>query len=148
MCSAACRWHERFLSYLTLLRIGVYHRTSNAEVIKRITNILQRRKKHKAFHPDTPQKILNLGGDFFALWCDSEDLVFPLLAIHNLTNDIKVLNLSEIEGIERHNYWVNLLDNQGVSNQQEKFIIQPYQSVWLMPEFIDSVSALWAPYTN
>lgn len=123
-------------------------RTSNAEVIKRLTNILQRRKKHRAFHPDTPQKVLDLGSDFFALWRDSDDLVFPLLAIHNLTNDIKILNLSEIEGIERHNYWVNLLDNQGVSSQQDKFVIQPYQSVWLMPESIDSVSALWAPYTD
>ncbi|MBD3821268.1 MAG: alpha-amylase, partial [Thiotrichales bacterium] len=89
----------------------------------------------------------DLGSDFFALWRDGDDLVFPLLAIHNLTNDIKILNLSEIAGIERHNYWVNLLDNQGVASQEEKYVIQPYQSVWLMPESIDSVSALWAPFT-
>jgi sucrose phosphorylase len=122
-------------------------RTSNAEVIKRLTNILKRRKKHKAFHADTPQQILDLGSDFFALWRDSKDLVFPLLAIHNLTSDIKILNLSEIAGVERFSYWVNLLDNHGVSSQEERFVIQPYQSVWLMPESIDGVSALWAPFT-
>lgn len=136
------KWDYEYLQ--ALIESG---RTSNAEVIKRLTNILQRRKKHKAFHPDTPQKILDLGSDFFALWRDGDDLVFPLLAIHNLTNDIKILNLSEIAGIERHNYWVNLLDNQGVVSQEEKYVIQPYQSVWLMPESIDSVSALWAPFT-
>lgn len=123
-------------------------RTSNAEVIKRLANILRRRKKHKAFHPCTPQKVIDLGADYFALWRDGEDIVFPLLAIHNLTPDIKLLNLSEIEGMEKHNYWVNLLDNKGISASEEKYVIQPYQSVWLMPETIDSVSALWAPYTD
>jgi sucrose phosphorylase len=137
------RWDYEYL--LALVDSG---RTSNAEVLKRITNILQRRKKHKAFHPDTPQKVLNLGRDFFALWRDSEDLRFPLLAIHNLTNDIKLINLSEIEGMERFSYWVNLLDNGGVSNAETKYVLQPYQSVWLMPETVDDVSALWAPYTD
>ncbi len=137
------RWDYEYL--LALVDSG---RTSNAEVLKRITNILQRRKKHKAFHPDTPQKVLNLGSDFFALWRDAEDLRFPLLAIHNLTNDIKLINLSEIEGMERFSYWVNLLDNGGVSNAETKYVLQPYQSVWLMPETVDDVSALWAPYTD
>lgn len=136
------KWDYEYLQ--ALIESG---RTSNAEVIKRLTNILQRRKKHKAFHPDTPQTIVDLGSDFFALWRDSEDLVFPLLAIHNLTNDIQILNLADVQGIKRHNYWVNLLDNQGVSSQEEKYVMQPYQSVWLMPESIDSVSALWAPFT-
>lgn len=123
-------------------------RTSNAEVLKRLTNILQRRKKHKSFHPDTPQKILDLGSDFFALWRDGEDLKFPLLAIHNLTPEIKLMDLSKIAGLERHSYWVNLLDNGGVSAVEEKYVLQPYQSVWLMPETVDDVSALWAPYTD
>jgi len=123
-------------------------RTSNAEVLKRLTNILQRRKKHKSFHPDTPQTVLDLGSDFFALWRDGKDLKFPLLAIHNLTPDIKLLNLSEISGIKRHSYWVNLLDNGGVSSAEENYVLQPYQSVWLMPETVDDVSALWAPFTD
>lgn len=137
------KWDYEYLQ--ALIESG---RTSNAEVVKRITNILHRRKKHKAFHPCTPQRIIDLGSDFFALWRDGEGIMFPLLALHNLTSDIKILNLSEIEGIERHSYWVNLLDNKGVSSSEEKFVIQPYQSVWLMPETIDSVSALWAPYTD
>lgn len=123
-------------------------RTSNAEVIKRLTNILQRRKKHKAFHPDTPQTVLDLGGDFFALWRDSEELRFPLLAVHNLTSEIKMLDLTEIEGMERYSYWTNLLDNSGVASSETNYVLQPYQSVWLMPETVDDVSALWAPYTD
>lgn len=123
-------------------------RTSNAEVIKRLTNILQRRKKHKAFHPDTPQKILNIGSDYFAVWRDGADLKFPLLSINNLTSDIKILDLSAIEGIDRHSYWVNLLDNQGISASEQKYLVQPYQSLWLMPETIDGVSALWATFTD
>ncbi|WP_321277220.1 sugar phosphorylase [Thiomicrorhabdus indica] len=123
-------------------------RTSNAEVIKRLTNLLMRRKKHKAFHPDIGQKVLDLGSDFFALWRDEKGLRFPLLAIHNLTSELKILDISAIEGIERHSYWINLLDNHGVSAQEQKFVMQPYQSIWLMPEQIDGESALWAMYTD
>lgn len=123
-------------------------RTSNAEVIKRLTNILQRRKKHKAFHPDTPQTVLDLGRDFFALWRDGDGLRFPLLAVHNLTSEIKMLDLTGIEGMERFSYWTNLLDNSGVASSETNYVLQPYQSVWLMPETVDDVSALWAPYTD
>ena len=137
------RWEYEYLQ--ALIESG---RTSNAEVIKRITNILQRRKKHKAFHPDTPQQVLDLGKDFFALWRDAEGLKFPLLVIHNLTSEIKLLDLSKIEGMDRSSYWVNLLDNKGTAAKEEKYVLQPYQSVWLMPETVDDVSALWAPFTN
>ncbi|MDG6774724.1 sugar phosphorylase [Thiomicrorhabdus sp. ZW0627] len=137
------RWDYEYLK--ALIESG---RTSNAEVIKRLTNILQRRKRHKAFHPDTPQKVLDLGSDFFALWRDSEDLRFPMLAIHNLTSDIKMVNLAEIEGMERFSYWTNLLDNSGVAAAETNYVLQPYQSVWLMPETVDDVSALWAPFTD
>ena len=137
------RWDYDYLQ--ALIESG---RTSNAEVLKRLTNILQRRKKHKAFHPDVPQHVIDLGQSFFALWRDEEGLRFPLLAIHNLTSEIKLIDLSKIAGIERFSYWVNLLDNRGVSSAENNFVLQPYQSVWLMPETVDDVSALWAPFTD
>jgi len=137
------RWDYDYLQ--ALIESG---RTSNAEVLKRLTNILQRRKKHKAFHPDVAQHIIDLGQSFFALWRDEEGLRFPLLAIHNLTSEIKLIDLSKIAGVERFSYWVNLLDNRGVSSEENNFVLQPYQSVWLMPETVDDVSALWAPFTD
>jgi len=137
------RWEYEYLQ--ALIESG---RTSNAEVLKRITNILQRRKKHKAFHPETGQKIIQLGGEFFALWRDDENIRFPVLVIHNLTSEIKLINLANIEGMERFSYWVNLLDNKGTAATEEKFVLQPYQSVWLIPETVDDVSALWAPFTD
>ncbi|MDG4813128.1 sugar phosphorylase [Hydrogenovibrio sp. 3SP14C1] len=137
------RWDYDYLQ--ALIESG---RTSNAEVLKRLTNILQRRKKHMAFHPDVPQHIIDLGQSFFALWRDEEGLRFPLLAIHNLTSEIKLIDLSKISGVERFSYWVNLLDNRGVSSGENNFVLQPYQSVWLMPETVDDVSALWAPFTD
>lgn len=139
------RRHWEFDYLQALIESG---RTSNAEVLKRIINILQRRKKHKAFHPDTPQQIIDLGTDFFALWRDGDGLKFPLLAIHNLTNDIKMINISDIEGTERFSYWVNLLDNGVVSSHEQQYVLKPYQSIWLMPETVDHVSALWAPFTD
>lgn len=137
------RWDYDYLQ--ALLDSG---RTSNAEVLKRLTAILQRRKKHQAFDPDTPQRVLNLGSDYFALWRDGPGLRFPLLALFNLTADIKLLDLSAIEGIERFDSWVNLIDHRGVSGSETQFVMQPYQAVWLMPETVDGVSSLWAPVTD
>ncbi|MBF6057562.1 MULTISPECIES: sugar phosphorylase [Thiomicrorhabdus] len=137
------KWEFEYLQ--ALIESG---RTSNAEVVKRLTNLLQRRKKHKAFHPETPQQVLDLGSDYFALWRDGEGLRFPLLAIHNLTPEIKILDLSVIEGFDRHNYWINLLDNQGVFSGEQRYVMQPYQSIWLMPEQIGGESALWALSTD
>ena len=137
------KWEYEYLQ--ALIESG---RTSNAEVLKRLVNLLKRRKKHKAFHPETGQRVLNLGSDLFVLWREDESVKFPVLAVHNLTPEIKLLNLSEIAGFERHNYWVNLLDNQVVSAQEDKYVLQPYQSLWLMPEEIDGESALWAIATE
>lgn len=139
------RRHWEFDYLQALIESG---RTSNAEVLKRIINILQRRKKHRAFHPDTPQQIVDLGPDFFALWRDGETLKFPLLAIHNLTAEIKIIDLSQITGMNRFSYWVNLLDNGVVSSLEDQYVLKPYQSIWLMPETVNHVSALWAPFTD
>ncbi|MBO1923284.1 sugar phosphorylase [Thiomicrorhabdus sp. 6S3-12] len=123
-------------------------RSSNAEVIKRLTRLLTLRKKHKAFDPNTPQQILDLGKEFFALWRAGDDVKFPILAIHNLTSDIQMLDLSQINGFNEHPVWVNLLDATMVESQSDKFVLQPYQSLWLMPEQIDGESALWALSTS
>lgn len=137
------KWDYEYLQ--ALIESG---RTSNAEVLKRLVNLLKRRKKHKAFHPETGQRVLDLGAGLFALWREDAQVKFPVLAIHNLTADITLLDLSAIAGFERHNYWVNVLDNQIVSAQEDKYVLQPYQSLWLMPEEIEGESALWALSTD
>jgi glycosidase len=137
------KWDYEYL--LALIESG---RTSNAEVLKRLVNLLERRKRHKAFDPEIGQTVLNLGSDLFAVWRHADDLKFPLLAIHNLTPEIKFLDFSSIDCLQNHLYWVNLLDNQVVSAHKEKYVLQPYQSLWLMPEEVDGESSLWAMSTN
>ncbi|MBO1926436.1 sugar phosphorylase [Thiomicrorhabdus sp. 6S2-11] len=123
-------------------------RSSNAEVIKRLTNLIKQRKKHKAFDPNTPQRILDLGSNFFALWRAGDGVKFPVLAIHNLTPEIQMLDVSEIDGFTAHTSWINLLGNQIMTSESQKTVLQPYQSMWLMPQEIDGESALWALSTD
>ncbi|BBP44902.1 sucrose phosphorylase [Thiosulfatimonas sediminis] len=134
-------------SYLQAL-IGS-ERSSNAEVIKRLTNLIKQRKKHKAFDPHTPQRVVDLGSNFFILWRAGDGVKFPLLAVHNLTAEIQPLDLTLIDGFTAHKAWVDLLAaGQIISLQSSKAMLQPYQSMWLMPQEIDGESALWAISTN
>lgn len=137
------KWDYEYLQAL----IGS-ERSSNAEVIKRVTNLIKQRKKHKAFDPNTPQRILDLGSRFFALWRAGDGVKFPVLAIHNLTPEIQMLDVSEIDGFTAHDSWVNLLGSQIITSQPQKTVLQPYQSMWLMPQEINGESALWAISTN
>ena len=121
--------------------------TSNAQVLQRLTAILKRRKKHKAFHPDVNQKVLDLGHDFFVVWRGLDELEFPLLAVFNLTAEIKSLDLSHEPGLVQHDKWVNLLEPT-VFEPANPIELQPYQVLWLMPETINNVSPLWAMSTE
>lgn len=123
-------------------------RTSNAEVLERLTAIMKIRKKHKAFHPDTPQQVLNLGSDYFALWRAGSDVNFPLLAIHNLTNEIKMLDVSTIEGFDVCELWVEVLEGNLVKSTETSLLLQPYQAVWMVPEAVEGVSSRWAMHID
>ncbi|AHF02047.1 alpha-amylase [Thiomicrospira aerophila AL3] len=125
----------------------------NAKVLKRLVAVLKRRKKHRAFHPDTNQQVLNLGPAFFALWRGLGELKFPLLAVFNLTNDFQTFDLAAClvasAGIESQSQqWVNLLDHQTYDQDDAAVMLAPYQVLWLMPGQLDDVNPLWAMHTD
>ena len=122
--------------------------TSNAQVLQRMTQVMKRRKKHKAFHPDTNQRVLDLGSDYFIVWRGLGELDFPLLAVFNLTNELKTLDMHLEEGVDQAEKWVNILDHQVFEPKQQPMTLQPYQVLWLMPETVDNVSPLWAMQTE
>lgn len=121
--------------------------TSNSQVLQRLISILKRRKKHKAFHPDVNQRVLDLGQEFFILWRGLDELEFPLLAVFNLTDEMKTLDLSFETGLAEQDKWVNLLDPM-VIDTTKPIELQPYQVLWLMPETVNNVSPLWAMTTE
>ncbi|WP_044411071.1 sugar phosphorylase [Thiomicrospira microaerophila] len=120
----------------------------NSRVLTRLLQVLKKRKKHKAFHPDTAQKVLDCGADFFVVWRGLDQLDFPLLAVFNLTNQIKTLDGHVEQASEIHQDWVDLLEKKTYSLNQQPLSLQPYQVLWLMPATVDNVSPLWAMQTD
>lgn len=137
------KWEK---SYLKALLDG--QNTSNSQVLNRLIHVLKRRKKHKAFHPDTSQKVLDFGSSFFAIWRGLNELDFPLLAIFNLTSEVKELDIQHESGLDSASGWVDILDHQHYQPTSQPMILQPYQVLWLMPDNVDSVSPLWAMSTS
>ncbi|MBE0493029.1 MAG: sugar phosphorylase [Thiomicrospira sp.] len=133
-------------TYLKALLDG--QNTANSQVLNRLIHVLKRRKKHKAFHPDTSQKVLDLGTGFFAVWRGLGELDFPLLSIFNLTSEVKELDIQHEIGFESAEGWVNILDHEHYEPQNQLLVLQPYQVLWLMPDNVDNVSPLWAMSTS
>lgn len=137
------KWEK---NYLKALLDG--QNTSNSQVLNRLIHVLKRRKKHKAFHPDVSQKVLDLGSGFFAVWRGLGELDFPLLAVFNLTSEVKELDIQHETGLDIATGWVDILDHQHYEPMSQPLVLQPYQVLWLMPDNVDSVSPLWAMSTN
>lgn len=137
------KWEK---NYLKALLDG--QNTANSQVLSRLIHVLKRRKKHKAFHPDVSQKVLDLGSGFFAVWRGLGELDFPLLAIFNLTSEVKELDIQHESGFDGADGWVNILDHQHYEPKHQPFVLQPYQVLWLMPDNVDNVSPLWAMSTH
>ncbi|HEY9017913.1 sugar phosphorylase [Thiomicrospira sp.] len=137
------KWEKSYLKALLDAQ-----NTANSQVLNRLIHVLKRRKKHKAFHPDTSQKVLDVGSSFFAIWRGLNELDFPLLAIFNLTSEVKELDMQHEAGLDLAVGWVDILDHQHYQPKQKPLVLQPYQVVWLMPDSVDNVSPLWAMSTN
>lgn len=137
------KWEK---NYLKALLDG--QNTSNSQVLNRLIHVLKRRKKHRAFHPDTSQKVLDLGSSFFVVWRGLDELDFPLLAIFNLTGEVKEFDIQHEAGLECAEGWVDILDHQHYEPMSQALVLQPYQVLWLMPDNVDSVSPLWAMSTT
>ena len=104
--------------------------TPNALVFKELRRLLKIRKQHKAFHPNASQMILELGDEFFAIQRRTEKHD-SLTAISNLTEWPQHLCWSQLIGVTKAERCWDLITEQGINNEKEFMILQPYQTVWL-----------------
>jgi sucrose phosphorylase len=95
-----------------------------AEYVRR----LRLRQGLPAFHPEAPQRILELGEGTFALERVSLDAGQRLLALHNCTQEPRKAVCAELaEGS-----WVDVLDPAAPELGGGSLTMKPYQAVWLV----------------
>ncbi len=108
-------------SYDELIMLLKNPKTPQAQVFKGLTRLLSLRREQAAFHPDSPQTILDLGPGVFALKRQSHDGCQTILALHNLQPTPNNVLLPE-------GPWHSLLDTQQLTSE---ILLQPYQIAWL-----------------
>ncbi|HEX2906248.1 MAG TPA: sugar phosphorylase [Phototrophicaceae bacterium] len=91
--------------------------TRQAQVFQLYRHLLRRRRTEAAFHPGTPQQVLDIHPAVFALKRGE------LLALHNMSNTPISIDLPSGQ-------WHDLISDR---NYQQQTNLSPYQSVWLVP---------------
>jgi len=92
-----------------------------ATILSRYLNLLRIRRQQSAFHPDSPQEILDLGPSLFAI--RREGPGGSLLALHNLTASPVVVMLAG-----QHRDLLAEKERLG-----DEITLSPYEVRWLVP---------------
>ena len=93
---------------------------------KNITNLLEIRRKQKAFHPNGIRSSVNMGKKIFCFKRQSVDKKQSILCITNLSSKIQITKINR-----KFLTWKNLLssNNNHISNKMIK--LEPFETVWL-----------------
>jgi len=101
-----------------------------ATVLRKYTRLLRLRAQHPAFHPDGPQKILNLGNTFFAVQRTSPDRRETIVAVSNLTSRTVSLKLDgRIPAIADKP--TDILRPRNFGANGRTLSLSPYKTAWL-----------------
>ena len=104
--------------------------TECGQVFPEYVRLLNVRKGIKAFHPDAPQRILEVSEGLFALERISLDGKQRIIALYNFTSDLRSIDLSEISGPERN--FIDLLHPEPPDVQEGALQMRPFQAIWLL----------------
>ncbi|WP_027351571.1 sugar phosphorylase [Halotalea alkalilenta] len=116
-------WRREELDHL----IGAM--TPTRFVFKAMTQLLNKRRREPCFHPNVPQRVIDLGPGIFAFLRGPMADGRRLLAIHSVTDQPIELHLPQAYLTDR---WEDLLGH--FDPLAEKPLLKPYYSAWLVSQ--------------
>lgn len=119
------RWDEAILLDELASETSHHH-----QVFYRLKHLLSVRTKQAAFHPNATQFTLHLGEQIFGYWRQSLDRRQSIFCIYNISNDLQVLALGEINLIGLDD-WFDLITEDKIEDIRGELVLQPYQSLWI-----------------
>jgi sucrose phosphorylase len=107
--------------------------SDQSRMLKQYKHLLQIRARQKAFHPDAPQQVFELGDALFGLKRTSQDSEQEILCLYNFTRYAKSLHLSDAP-LEGHTEWHDLITETSpeVDLEHGEMILPPYSALWLI----------------
>ncbi len=104
--------------------------THHSKAFHGLKRLIAIRRKQPAFHPNATQFTLHLGLQLFGFWRQSMRRDQSIFCIHNVSNEIQQVALSDINLIGTDE-WVDLISGMTIDDQSGSITLKPYQSVWL-----------------
>ena len=105
-------------------------KSNTYKIFFKLLNLIEIRKKQKAFHPNATQYTLNLGKKFFAVWRQSHDKKQSIFAISNISTKRIHLDLNTVNIIKTEK-WYDLILKKQITSHKNKLWFEPYQSIWI-----------------
>lgn len=105
--------------------------TSHQSVV--LNELLRRiriRRQQPAFHPNATQYTLQPADPFVAFWRQSQDRSQSIFCIHNMTDAVQPLRLSDLNLISL-DHWSDLLSHTSFLDLASTVDVQPYQCLWI-----------------
>jgi len=102
----------------------------HSHVFRELTRRIQLRRQHAPFHPNATQFTLQLSDAFFAFWRQSTDRSQSIFCVHNMTNQIQELRLSDLNLIAT-DAWYDAISGIGLDQETAVLAVTPYQSLWI-----------------
>jgi glucosylglycerate phosphorylase len=117
------------------MRSMTHPKSKKYRINQDLGRMIQARTKHRAFHPNGPQKILSLSPAVLAVTRTSPEGDRVAVTLTNVTKfkHRVEIPLEEMNGYKGH--WQDLLSENEFSPKKERLSIplQPYDVLWLVP---------------
>ncbi|HFD80951.1 MAG TPA: alpha-amylase [Gammaproteobacteria bacterium] len=106
--------------------------TPTARVFAEYGRLLRLRARHPAFHPDGPQRVLELPDGVFAIERVSPDGSERILCLSNLTAVEQAIEAAGLDGEPADVGWHDLITGESIAADADGgFRLRPYQTLWL-----------------
>lgn len=102
----------------------------HARVLASMRKLINIRINQSAFHPNATQFTLHLGLKLFGFWRQSLDRKQRIFCVSNVTDQLQLLPLSELNLIITES-WFELISDTEITELTQELQLLPYQSVWL-----------------
>lgn len=107
--------------------------STNARIFRKLSQWLQVRKQHPAFHPGSSMEVLDLGPGIFSFLRTSRTGVEKILCLFNLTSTPQEVNWIDcFPGTKSRDHVRELLSNKRVGAKHGSLDLKPFHASWLM----------------
>jgi len=102
----------------------------HCKAFRELQRLIAIRRRQPAFHPNATQFTLHLGLQLFGFWRQSMRRDQSIFCIHNISDEVQQIALSDINLIGT-DQWVDLISGLQIEDLSGSITLKPYQSVWL-----------------